>query len=192
MAWAPKIALALSAGIAAAQQAPVVVDPEDELVSMLQEWRQQHEVTNSEQPAEPAQRTATTEETPAKPAGCLINGKPQSPCPSTGNTTRRDQRSPVILSAPQPEYPTLAAASGIHGRVIAVVTVDENGIPRTPKVISVSATNADGQLTKEAKTFGFDQAALAALQKWIFAPGFKDGVPTTAKLVVEVNFPSQY
>jgi TonB family protein len=97
----------------------------------------------------------------------------------------------VLLSAPQPEYPTLAAASGIHGRVIALVTVDENGIPRDPKVISVSATNPAGELIKAAKTFGFEQAAIAAVRKWVFAPGFKDGVPTSAKLVVEVNFPAQ-
>jgi protein TonB len=191
MAWVPKIALALSAGIAAAQQSPVVVDPEKELLSMLQEWRQQHK-GNGGLPVEPPQGAATAAETPATLGSCMINGKPQSPCPSIANSSRRDQRSPMILSALQPEYPALAAASAIRGRVIVLVTVDENGTPRDPKVVSVSATDVDGELIKEAKTFGFEQAALAAVRKWIFAPGFKDGVPTSAKLVVEVNFPPQY
>jgi hypothetical protein len=35
MAWVPKIALALFTGIAAAEQSPVVVNPEDELLAML-------------------------------------------------------------------------------------------------------------------------------------------------------------
>jgi TonB family protein len=192
MAWVPKIALALSVGILAAQQTPVVVDPEDELLSMLQEWRQQHTENNGGLPPQPPQRTATTAETPAVSDGCMINGKPQSPCPLISNTTGRDRPSPVILSALQPEYPALAAASAIRGRVILLVTVDENGIPREPKVISVSATNPAGELIKAAKTFGFEQAALAAVRKWVFAPRFKDGLPTSAKLLVEVNFPARY
>jgi protein TonB len=97
----------------------------------------------------------------------------------------------VILSAIQPEYPALAAASGIRGRVSVLVTVDENGIPRDSKVISVSARDAGGQLIKDAKKVGFDQAALAAVRNWIFAPGTKDGVPAPTKLVIEVNFPPQ-
>jgi TonB family protein len=189
MAWVPKIALALSAAIAAAQQqTPVIVDPEDELLSMLQQWRQQHKGNNSGLP--PGAPAAA--ESPAVMGACTINGKPQSPCPLNGNTTRRDQRTPVILSALQPEYPAAAAAAAIRGRVILVVTVDENGIPRDPKVISVSATNPAGELIQAAKTFGFEPAALATVRKWVFAPAFKDGVPTSARLVVEVIFPAQY
>jgi TonB family protein len=154
MAWVPKIALALSAGIAAAQQSPVVVDPEEELLFMLHEWRQQPK-GNGGLPAEPPQGAATTAETAATPGGCMINGKPQSPCPSIANLSRRDHRSPMILSALQPEYPALAAASAIRGRVIVLVTVDENGIPRDPKVISVSATDADGQLIKGSQNVRF-------------------------------------
>ena len=192
MAWVPKIALALFTGIAAAEQSPVVVDPEDELLSMLQQWRQQDKGSNGGLSSETPLRAATTAVTPAVPGDCPINGKPQNPCPSIGNTPRKDPPNPVILSALQPEYPPLAAASSIRGRVIVLVAIDENGIPRDAKVISISATNADGQAIKAAKTFGFEQAALAAVRKWIFAPGFKDGVPTSAKLIVEVNFPAQY
>lgn len=191
MAWVPKIALALFTGIAAAQQSPVVVDPEDELLSMLKQWRQQDQGSNSGLSSKTPQRAAATAVTPAAPDDCTINGKPQNPCPSIENTPRRDQRGPVILSAFEPEYPPLAAASSIRGRVIVLVTINENGIPRDPQVISVSATNADGQAIKAAKTFGFEPAALQAVGKWIFAPGFKDGVPTSAKLIVEVNFPAQ-
>ena len=191
MAWVPKIALALSVGIAAGQQTPVVVDPEDELLSMLEQWRQQNNGRKSGLTPQSSEGAATTEKTPAMSNGCMINGKPQNPCPSIEDTTQRDQRRPVILSAPQPEYPTLAAAWRIHGRVVAVVTVDRNGIPRDPKVISVSATNPAGELIQAAKTFGFEQAAIAAVRMWVFAPGFKDGVTTPANLVVEVYFPAQ-
>jgi protein TonB len=97
----------------------------------------------------------------------------------------------VILSAIQPEYPALAAASGIRGSVSVLVTIDENGIPQDSKVISVSAKDAGGQLIRAAKSFGFDQAALAAVRNWIFAPGTEDGKPSSKKLIIEVQFPPQ-
>ena len=96
----------------------------------------------------------------------------------------------MIVPAFEPGYPPLAEASSIRGRVIVLVTIDANGIPRDPKVIAVSAANADGQAIKAAGTSGFEQAALRAVRKWLFAPGFKDGVPTAAKSIVEVNLPA--
>ena len=188
MSWLPKIAITFSIGVAAAQQSPIIVDPDDELLSMLQEWRQQ----NRGKPLtlESISAGEGTADASVKAGGCLINGKPTNPYPY-GDTTQRDRRIPVILSAIQPEYPALAAASGIRGRVSVLVTVDENGIPRDSKVISVSARDAGGQLIKDAKKVGFDQAALAAVRNWIFAPGTKDGVPAPTKLVIEVNFPPQ-
>lgn len=188
MAWLPKIAMVFSVGIAAAQQCPVVVDPESELTSMLQEWRQQNR-GNPEQSREPAPAAA---EASAKPGSCVFNGKTCDPCPPLGSTIRKNEHTPLVLSAMQPEYPNLAAASTIRGHVVVLVTIDPNGSPRDPKVITVSARDASGQPTREAKTFGFDQAALAAVRNWIFAPGTKDGVPISAKLVIEINFPALY
>jgi TonB family protein len=189
MSWLPKVAMTFYIGIAAAQQAPVIVDPEDELLSMLREWRQPNQGNTLSHDPDPA--GAAAGDASANPGSCLVNGKPNIPCPYVGNTGGRDQRTPVVLSAIQPEYPTLAAASGIRGRVSLVVTIDENGIPQDSKVISVSATDPGGQVIKEAKTFGFDQAALLAVRNWIFAPGTKDGAPTSKKLIIEVNFPPQ-
>jgi protein TonB len=186
MAWLPKIAMTFSIGIAAAQQAPIIVDPEDELLSMLREWRQP-----SRGNPLPHESGATAGDESAKPESCLINGKPNSPCPYVRDTAGRGQRTPVILSARQPEYPALAAASGIRGSVSVLVTIDENGIPQDSKVISVSAMDPGGQLIRAAKSFGFDQAALAAVRNWIFAPGTKDGKPSSTKLIIEVQFPPQ-
>jgi TonB family protein len=187
MAWLPKIAMTFSISVAAAQQSPIIVDPEDELLSMLQGWRQQKR--GNPLTLESTSASEGTPDASVKARGCLINGKPTKPCLYVGDTTQRNRRSPVILSAIQPEYPALAAASGIRGRVSVLVTVDENGI--RSKVISVSARDAGGQLIKDAKTFGFDKAALAAVRNWIFAPGTKDSVPASTKLVIEVNFPPQ-
>ena len=189
MAWLPKIAMTFSIGVAAAQQLPVIVDPEDELLSMLQEWRQQKR--GNTLTLESTSASEGTADAFVRAGGCLINGKPTNPCPYVGDATQRNRRSPVILSAIQPEYPALAAASGIRGRVSVLVTVDENGIPQDSKVISVSARDPGGQLIKDAKRFGFDKAALAAVRNWIFAPGTKDSVPVSTKLVIEVNFPPQ-
>jgi TonB family protein len=187
MAWPSKVAMVLSVGIAAAQQSPVIVDPEDELLAMLREWRQQSR--GNALPSEPSPASAAAAEASTAAGTCLINGKAYSPCPTVKNTTGRDEHSPAVLSSIPPEYPALAAASGVRGRVVVLVTIDENGIPRDPKVISASASDAGGQSIQTPKTFGFEAAALAAVRNWIFAPGTKDGTPTSAKLVIEVSFP---
>jgi len=155
---------------------------------MLQEWRQQKR--GNPLTLESTSAGDGTADASVKARGCLINGKPANPCPYVADT-QRARRTPVILSAIQPEYPALAAASGIRGRVSVLVTVDENGIPQHSKVISVSARDAGGQLIKDTKAFGFDKAALAAVRNWIFAPGTKDGMPASTKLVIEVNFPPE-
>lgn len=85
----------------------------------------------------------------------------------------------------------MAAAFGIRGKVSVLVTIDENGIPHDSKVISVSVTDPDGQVIKDAKTLGFDQAALTAVRNWVFVPGTQDGKPTSQKLIIEVTFPQQ-
>jgi TonB family protein len=188
MAWLPKAALTFYIGIAAAQQLPVIVDPEDELLAMLREWRQPNQRNPFSHDPNPA-GSAAGDAFP-NPGSCLVNGKPNTPCPYVRDTDGKDRRTPVILSAIQPDYPALAAASGIRGRVSLLVTIDENGIPQDAKVISISATDPGGQVI-EAKRFGFDQAALAAVRNWIFAPATKDGAPTSKKLIVEVNFPPQ-
>ena len=35
---------------------------------------------------------------------------------------------------------------------------------------------------------GLDQQAIAAIEKWHFAPGIKDGKPVRAAATIEVNF----
>jgi hypothetical protein len=113
MASLPKIAMTFSIGVATAQQSPIIVDPEDELLSMLQEWRQQKR--GNPLTLESTSASEGTANASVRAGGCLINGKPTNPCPY-GDTTQRDRRTPVILSAIQPEYPALAAASGIRCR----------------------------------------------------------------------------
>jgi hypothetical protein len=85
MAWLPKIAMTLSIGVAAAQPWPIIVDPEDELLSMLQEWRQQKR-GNPVTP-EPTSAGEGTADASVKAGGCLINAKPTNPCPYVGDTT---------------------------------------------------------------------------------------------------------
>jgi len=37
-------------------------------------------------------------------------------------------------------------------------------------------------------TYGLDQAAVAALKRWVFKPGQKDGKPVPVRVAVEMSF----
>ncbi|HWY46947.1 MAG TPA: TonB family protein [Bryobacteraceae bacterium] len=82
---------------------------------------------------------------------------------------------PRLLHNVEPEYSTEARADHIQGTVILQLAVDQKGRPTGITVISPLG-------------FGLDERALAAVEKWEFAPGMKDGKPVKILATVEVNF----
>lgn len=82
---------------------------------------------------------------------------------------------PVPTKTPPPEYPSEAKRMGHSGVVAVSIVIDEKGKVASAQV--VKSSNPD-----------FDAPALAAVKKWTFKPGKKDGVAVKTKVTVPLRF----
>jgi TonB family protein len=82
---------------------------------------------------------------------------------------------PRIIAKVEPRYSKEAAKAQMEGNVIVFIVIGADGMPRNPKVV---------------RTLGLDleQSAVAAVSKWQFAPGVKNGMPVDTQAQIEVNF----
>ena len=81
-----------------------------------------------------------------------------------------------VLSQPAPAYPALSRRMGEEGRVMVRLLVDTSG--RVDRA-EVRASSGSSRL---------DQAALAAVRAWRFAPPRRDGEPVMAWVTVPIQF----
>jgi TonB family protein len=80
-----------------------------------------------------------------------------------------------VVRKVEPEYSPEARADRIQGTVVLQLVVNEKGRPTDITVLSPLG-------------FGLDERAVAAIGRWEFAPGLKDGKPVKILATVEVNF----
>lgn len=85
------------------------------------------------------------------------------------------QTPPKVVSKVEPEYTDDARTAKIQGPVVLSLMIDPQG----------RAKNI--QVTKSLDK-GLDQQAIAAIEKWHFAPGIKDGKAVRVAATIEVNF----
>lgn len=82
---------------------------------------------------------------------------------------------PRVIRKVEPEFSPLARANQIQGTVVIQLIVSEGGRAAEIQVISPLG-------------FGLDESAIAAIQKWEFFPGQKDGKAVPVWATIEVNF----
>jgi TonB family protein len=82
---------------------------------------------------------------------------------------------PRLLSKIEPEYSFEAREAHVQGTVVFQIVVDENGRPAEISVLSPLG-------------FGLDERAQAAIEKWSFAPGAKEGRAVKVLATIDVNF----
>jgi TonB family protein len=82
---------------------------------------------------------------------------------------------PVPIEKPEPRYPEEARKANLQGTVVLFIVVGADGIPRDIKVIRPLG-------------LGLSEEAVAAVQKWRFRPGKKEGIAVSVMATVEVNF----
>jgi hypothetical protein len=118
---------------------------------------------------------------------------------------------PKLKTTVQPDYTARAAMAGLKGLAVVSVAIDENGIPQDPKFVAfysgggVRGTarvkrDENGQIehlydftsyytgNKISDPMGLDKAAVAAVRKWRYTPGMKDGKPVQVEAKLEVVF----
>ena len=83
---------------------------------------------------------------------------------------------PSIRARRQPEYPRELISRGIEGKVILRVDVSAAG-----RVLAIDIQTSSGHSR-------LDQAAMAAVSDWRFAPGRKDGQPAPMTVLLPVSF----
>ena len=96
-------------------------------------------------------------------------GGPAAPLPVGGEV-----KPPELLKSVAPEYPAIAKAQHVFGRVQIDAAIDASGNVTSVKVISGPAL--------------LHRAALDAVKQWKYAPAILDGQPTTAHVTVNVDF----
>lgn len=77
----------------------------------------------------------------------------------------------------RPQYTKEAMAAGIQGTVLLSIVVQKDG--------SVGGVDVVRSLDK---TYGLDDAAVAAARQWRFEPGRKDGKPVAVEVALELTF----
>lgn len=82
---------------------------------------------------------------------------------------------PHLLRKVEPEYSPEARSNRIQGTVILALVVNQKG-----RASDISIVSPLG--------FGLDERAIAAVEKWEFSPGMKDGKPVKVLATIEVNF----
>jgi protein TonB len=87
------------------------------------------------------------------------------------------ERKPQLVRPVQPEYPEMARAAGIEGRVVVSVVVDTLGRVTTAELYATSGNTL------------LDQAAVDAAYKCGFVPGFQHDRPV---IVQNVNVPFNF
>ena len=84
---------------------------------------------------------------------------------------------PVVIHEERPQYTSEAMREKITGSVIVEVTVTAKG------------ETVDAEVTQSLdKTYGLDDACLAAAKLWKFKPGTKDGKPVAVRVWIEMTF----
>jgi protein TonB len=99
---------------------------------------------------------------------------PQPPTPGGPLRLGGDIRPPRRIRYVAPEYPKAARDAGIQGSVVIDATIDRDG------------TVADAHLIRGVPDL--NDAALAAVRQWTYAPTLLGGVPVEVLMTVTVVF----
>lgn len=85
------------------------------------------------------------------------------------------EKPPELLAAVPPDYPPALRQAGVEGTVSVLLVLDENGQVEDVRVERSSRSE-------------FEAPALAAVRKWRFRPGMKDGQPVRTFVRQRIRF----
>jgi periplasmic protein TonB len=82
---------------------------------------------------------------------------------------------PAVTHKVAPVYTPQALQAGIEGAVMLYAEIGVDGRAHRLRVI-------------KGLGYGLDQQAIAAVRRWTFNPGMKNGLPATTPATIEVEF----
>jgi TonB family protein len=101
--------------------------------------------------------------------GCAVSAQTRTRGPDL------ETRPPSIIHRTTPEYTVKALQAGLEGTVVLYVQIGTDGRAHHIKVIRHLG-------------LGLDEKAIAAVSRWRFLPGRKNGVSVVAPATIEVTF----
>lgn len=105
-------------------------------------------------------------------AAALVSGCVETPqTPTVGHSAP-----PRAVRTPPPDYPEALACEGIGGRVDLRVTITPQG------------GVGDVRVQRSSRNAQLDQAAVAAVRGWEFAPATRGGTPVSSTISVPMSF----
>jgi len=84
------------------------------------------------------------------------------------------QTPPAIIKRVQPVYPELARKAGVQGKVFVKALIDKKG--QVKKVVPLQGPEI------------FYEAAIAAVQQWVFKPAISQDQPVAVWMAIPINF----
>lgn len=111
---------------------------------------------------------------PGGVVGGIVGGLPEEAPPPTVVRVGGVVKAPKQLRRVEPEYPPLAQKARLGALIILEATVDTSGRVREVAVLRGHPL--------------FNDAAVAAVRQWVYAPLLLDGVPREFSLTVTVSF----
>jgi len=84
---------------------------------------------------------------------------------------------PLADFSPIPEYPDVAKATGVKGKVVMQCYVDKTGLVKKFQIISAKPPN-----------LGFEEAVSKVIVKWKFTPAIQNGKPIGVWVEIPFNF----
>ncbi|NLF18030.1 MAG: energy transducer TonB [Lentisphaerae bacterium] len=120
--------------------------------------------------------TIPTESAPTPPAP-PAPPPPEPPAKTAEPAELRDlDRAPEVVVQTRPVYPYRARAQRLEGHVDLRFTVTTDG-----RVVDVECLQAEPPHV-------FDDAAIAAVRRWTFSPGQRQGQPVAARMQIRIRF----
>lgn len=118
--------------------------------------------------------------TPAKQGGTTVATRIQIPIRFLDRSEMffdfdKLDKKPKVVFQVNPQYPMEMKVRGVEGRAVVEFIVANDGTVRDIKIVSASE-----------EVFG--PAAAAAIEKWRFEPGLKDGVPVATRMQIPMGF----
>ena len=84
---------------------------------------------------------------------------------------------PLADFSPVPEYPEVAKATGVKGKVVVQCYVDKSGVVKKFQIVSTKPPN-----------LGFEEAVSKVIVKWKFTPAIQNGKPIGVWVEIPFNF----
>ena len=100
---------------------------------------------------------------------------PKQVAPASAVRVGHGVTAPTLAYKVEPEYSEEARAAKLQGTVLLKVVIDVDGLAKDIEVM-------------HGQGLGLDEQAVAAIMRWKFNPGQKDGAPVPVQAQIEINF----